>query len=219
MKSLGILVAAGSLLLGGCATTIRSDVTVFHQWPAQLQEKTYVFDTPAPSEDTLEYRSYQGLVAGELNKLGFAQAGSPDAAKLRVDMAFSTIDRPTRVLQAVDPFWATGGPYWGGMYGGWPYRGGFYPSRYRYRYYGFRPYYDPWMYGPTEYREVIRHEYERKLNVSIADNTGKKLYDVTVQNTSRRQSTPAVMPLLVQSAFTGFPGENGKAKQVDLELQ
>jgi hypothetical protein len=219
MKSLGLLVAAGSLLLGGCATTIRSDVTVFHQWPAQLQDKTYVFGTTAPSEDTLEYRSYQGLVANELNRLGFAQAGSPEAAKLRVDMAFSTIDRPTRVLQAVDPFWATGGPYWGGMYGGWPYRGGFYGSRYRYRYYGFRPYYDPWMFGPSEYREVIRHNYERKLNVSIADNTGKKLYDVTVQNTSNRQSTPAVMPLLVQSAFTGFPGENGKAKQVDLELQ
>jgi hypothetical protein len=113
MKSFGLLVAAGSLLLGGCATTIRSDVTVFHQWPAQLQEKPYVFGTPAPSEDTLEYRSYQGLVANELNKLGFAQAGSPEAAKLRVDMAFSTIDRPTRVLQAVDPFWASGGPVLG----------------------------------------------------------------------------------------------------------
>lgn len=217
MKSLGLLVAAGSLLLGGCATTIRSDVTVFHQWPAQLQDKTYVFGTPAPSEDTLEYRSYQGLVAGELGKLGFAPAGSPEAAKLRVDMAFSTIDRPTRVLQAVDPFWATGGPYWGGMYGSWPYRGGFYAARYRY--YGFRPYYDPWMFGPAEYREVIQHNYERKLNVSIADNAGKKLYDVTVQNTSRRQSTPAVMPLLVRSAFSGFPGESGKAKQVELELQ
>ena len=216
MKSLGLLVVAGSLLLGGCATTIRSDVTVFHQWPAELQDKTYVFDTPAPSEDTLEYRSYQGLVAGELSKLGFAQAGTPEQAKLRVDMAFSTIDRPTRVLQAYDPFWASG-PYWG-PYGGWGYRG-FYPGRYRYRYWAFRPYYDPWMYGPTEYREVIRHNYERKLNVSIADNTGKKLYDVTVQNTSRKQSTPAVMPLLVQSAFSGFPGENGKQKQVDLELQ
>ncbi len=25
---------AFALLLGGCATTIRSDVTTFHQWPA-----------------------------------------------------------------------------------------------------------------------------------------------------------------------------------------
>jgi hypothetical protein len=216
MKCMAILVAAGSLLLGGCATTIRSDVTVFHQWPAQLQEKTFTFDTPAPSEDTLEYRSYQGLVANELTKLGFAQAGSGDQAQLRVDMAFSTIDRATRQLRAVDPFYMSG-PYWGGSYG-WPYRG-FYSGRYRYRYWGFRPYYDPWMFGPSEYREVILHDYERKLNVSIADRSGKKLYDVTVQNTSRKQSTPLVMPLLVQSAFTGFPGESGKARRVDLELQ
>ncbi len=219
MKSLAILVAAGSLLLGGCATTIRSDVTVFHQWPVELQDKSYVFDTPAPAEDTLEYRSYQGLVASELSRLGFAAAGSSEQAQLRVDMAFTTIDRPTRVLQAADPFWASG-PYWGGYGGayGWPYRG-YYPSRYRYRHWAFRPYYDPWMFGPMEYREVILHNYERKLNVSIADKAGKKLYDVTVQNTSRRQSTPAVMPLLVQSAFTGFPGESGKAKRVDLELK
>lgn len=216
MKSLAILVAAGSLLLGGCATTIRSDVTVFHQWPAELQEKTFVFDTPSPSEDTLEYRSYQGLVANELARLGFAQADSSSQARLHVDMAFSTIDRPTRSLQATDPFFYSRGPYWGAY--GFPYRG-YYPMRYRYRYYAFRPYYDPWMYGPTEYREVIYHNYERRLNVQINDKSGKKLYDVTVQNTSRKQSTPLVMPLLVQSAFTGFPGESGKAKRVDLELQ
>lgn len=215
MKCLAILAAAGTLLLTGCATTIRSDVTVFHQWPAQLQEKSYVFGTPAPAEDTLEYRSYQDLVAAQLDRLGFARAGSPSAAKLRVDMSFSTTDRPTRQLQAMDPYWAMS-PYWGPY--GWPYRG-FYPSRYRYRYYGFRPYYDPWMYGPTEFREVIVHNYERKLNVQIADMSGAKLYDVTVQNTSRKQSTPLVMPLLVQSAFKEFPGESGKAKRVELELQ
>ncbi|TWI64369.1 uncharacterized protein DUF4136 [Pseudoduganella lurida] len=219
MKSLAILVAAGSLLLGGCATTIRSDVTVFHQWPAELQDKTYVFDTPTPSEDTLEYRSYQGLVANELAKLGFAQAPSIEQAKLTVDMGFSTIDRQSRRLVASDPFMTS--PYWG-MYGGGfygPRYRGFYPSRFGYRYYGFRPYYDPWMYGPTDYREVIYHDYERKLNVKINDKYGKKLYDVTVQNTSRKKSTPAVMPLLVQSAFTGFPGESGKEKRVDLDLQ
>jgi hypothetical protein len=45
--------AALALLLGGCATTIRSDVTTFHKWPAQLPDKTYVFDAPAPQDDTL----------------------------------------------------------------------------------------------------------------------------------------------------------------------
>jgi hypothetical protein len=208
-----ILVAAASLLLSGCATTLRSDVTVFHQWPADLQEKTYVFETPPPAEDTLEHRSYLGLVSNELSKLGFQQAANPGDARLKVGMRFSTVDRPTRVLQATDPFMMS--PYyhpWGySRYGYWPYRS---------RYYGYyHPYYDPWFWGPMEYREVIQHNYERQLNVTINNLTGKKLFEVTVQNTSRKQSTPAVMPALVQSAFTGFPGESGKARRVDLEIQ
>jgi hypothetical protein len=63
--------AALTLLLAGCATTIRSDVTTFHQWPADLQDKTYVFEAPPAQDDTLELRSYQNLVRGELAKLGF----------------------------------------------------------------------------------------------------------------------------------------------------
>lgn len=214
MRTLAILVAAGTLLLSGCATTLRSDVTVFHQWPAELQEKSYVFETPAPAEDTLEYRSYQNLVSGELAKLGFTLAPSSDQAKLRVGMQFSTIDRPYKVLEASDPFYM--GPYWGSY--GFP-RYHYYPGRYRYRYYGFRPYYDPWMYRPMTFREVIQHNYERNLRVTINNMQGQKLFDVTVNNTSRKQSTPLVMPALVQSAFTGFPGESGKAKRVELELK
>jgi len=217
MKSLAMLVAAASLLLSGCATTIRSDVTVFHQWPAQLQEKSYVFETPPPADDTLEYRSYQQLVSGELAKLGFAQVTTPDEAKLKVGMRFSTIDRPTRVLQATDPFMT--GPYWTPR--GYYHRGYYRPywGAYPYRFGGFGPYYDPWFMGPMEMRETIRHNYERQLRVTINTMSGQKLFDVTVQNTSRKQSTPQVMPALVQSAFTGFPGESGKPKRVDLEIE
>jgi hypothetical protein len=216
MKALAsILIAAASLLLSGCATTLRSDVTVFHQWPADLQDKSYVFETPPPAEDTLEHRSYLALVSNELAKLGFQQAANPADAKLRVGMRFSTVDHPTRVLQASDPFLMS--PYYGpwgyGRFGYGPYR------RYYGGFYGYRGFYDPWYWGPMEYREVIQHNYERKLYVTINNLAGQKLFEVTVNNTSRKQSTPAVMPALVQSAFTGFPGESGKAKRVDLEIQ
>lgn len=215
MRALAILLAATSLLLSGCATTLHSNVTVFHEWPADLPNKSFVFETPAPAEDTLEYRNYQALVSSELSKLGFSQAASQKDANLKVGMQFSTIDRPVKVLQVSDP-WVYH-PYmspWGyPRYSYWPYR---------YRYYGFYrpwPYYDPWFWGPPEVRETIQHNYDRQLHVTINDLQGKKLYDVTVQNTSRKQSTPLVMPALVQSAFTGFPGESGKAKRVDLELK
>lgn len=218
MRTLAILVAAASLLLSGCATTIRSDVTTFQQWPASLPEKTYVFEAPpASADDTLELRTYQAMVAGELAKLGFTQAADGASAKLRVGVHFSTIDRPTKVLRATDPFWM-GSPYWGPRY----YGHGFYRRGYYRPYFGayrYSPFYDPFWDSPLEMQETILHNYERQLRVAISTIDGKKLFDVTVQNTSRKRSTPMVMPALVQSAFTGFPGENGKVKQVEFTLQ
>lgn len=212
-RYLAILAAAMSLLLAGCATTIRSDVTAFHQWPAELQDKSYVFQAPPPPEDTLEYRSYLNLVRGELARLGFTEAAGAEAARLRVAMRFSTIDRPLRVLEAYDPFWAGPG-YWPGRYG---YRYG-YPWGYS-RMYGFRPFYDPFMYGPMDLRESVRHDYERQLQVAINTADGKKLFDVTVRNTSREAATPVVMPALVASAFAGFPGQSGVPRRVDLKVE
>ncbi len=210
-RHLAILAAAMGLLLAGCATTIRSDVTAFHQWPAELRDKSYAFQAPAPPEDTLEYRSYLNLVRGELARLGFSEAAGAGAAKLRVAMRFSTVDRPVRVLEAFDPFW--GGPgYWPGRYG---YRHG-YPWRYP-RMAGFRPFYDPFMYGPM--RESVRHDYERQLQVAISTADGKRLFEVTVHNTSDTAATPAVMPALVTSAFAGFPGQSGVPRHVDLKVE
>ncbi len=199
--------AALALLLGGCATTIRSDVTTFHQWPAQLADKSYVFEAPPPQDDTLELRSYQNLVRGELAKLGFRETTSAPA--LKVAMRFTTTDVPVQVVQVVDPFFYPSARfsymypyhrrgYWGG---GW-----------------YSPFYDPFWGGMPMYEVRTRHNYQRDLQVAIrsaADNT--RLFDVTVHNSSGERSTPALMPALVQSAFAGFPGPNGGARRIELK--
>ncbi|RFP11870.1 MULTISPECIES: DUF4136 domain-containing protein [unclassified Duganella] len=208
MKYLAMLATAAVVLLSGCATTIRSDVTAFNAWPADIQDKSYAFEAPQGADDTLEYRSYQVLVGNELGKLGFHQVADNQQPKLLVGMKFSTIDHPVRVLEADDPFM---GPYWGPGYGryGWGY------SRW-----GYRPFfYDPYRFGPTYVEERVKHEYQRQLRVTINSIDGRKLYDVTVQNTSRVQATPHVMPALVQSAFTGFPGVSGVPRRVDLTIE
>lgn len=222
MRYLAILATALSLLLGGCATTIRSDVTAFHQWPSALQDKSYVFEAPAARDDTLEYRSYLDLVRAELSRLGFAEARNAAAAKLKVSMGFTTFDHPLRVLEEIDPYWARPGYWPGGYYRDpWPisrWSGpGFGP------YYGpfYGPYYDPFMYGysPFGMREAIRHVYERQLRIAISTADGKKLFDVTVHNTSAIAATPTVMPALVASAFSDFPGPSGVPRQVALKLK
>jgi hypothetical protein len=211
MKYLATLATAAVLLLSGCATTIHSNVTAFNDWPADIQDKSFAFEAPQGADDTLEYRNYQLLVAQELGKLGFHQSAEGQPPKLLVGMKFFTIDHPVRVLQE-DPFM---GPYWGPYYGrySWGY------SRWGYSRWGYRPFYnDPFFY-PTRVEERIKHQYQRQLRVTINSVTGRKLYDVTVQNTSGIQATPHVMPALVQSAFSGFPGENGVPRTIDITLE
>jgi hypothetical protein len=207
MKYLAILAAALSLLLAGCATTIRSDVTAFHQWPAALAEKTYVFDTPPPAQDTLEYRNYLGILRAELARQGFTEAANARDAKLKVALQFSTVDRPLRVIEPIDPFWDTPG-YWHRGYFGRPWG-----MR------GYWPYYDPFLYGSPYARETIRHVYERQVRIEIASIDGKKLFDVTVHNNSSTPATPVVMQALIASAFTDFPGPNGVPHEVALTLR
>ncbi|CAN7705134.1 DUF4136 domain-containing protein [Duganella sp. LjRoot269] len=209
MKYLAILATAAVMLLSGCATTIHSDVTAFNDWPADIGDKSYAFVAPQGADDTLEYRNYQVLVSNELAKLGFHQVADNQQPKLLVGMKFNTVDHAVRVLEADDPFMT--GPYWGRYgWGGWGY------SRWGY----YRPYfYDPFRYGPVLLEERVKHEYQRQLRVTINGVDGRKLYDVTVQNTSRVQATPHVMPALVQSAFTGFPGPSGVPRKVDLKIE
>ena len=220
MKRLLITAAATcTLLLSGCATTIRSDVTTFHQWPASLPDKTYVFEAPHVQDDTLELRSYQNVVRGELGRLGFREARSGAAPALRVGMRFSTIDVPVRV---VEPMYAPMYPYYYPRmrfsYGHSFYRSPWGRGRYGSMFYS--PFYDPFWHDMPMYTESVRHFYKRELQVAIKGaGDGKRLFDVTVHNTSREPSSPMIMPALVQSAFTGFPGVSGVARRVELKQE
>lgn len=208
-----LMIAAGAvfaLLLTGCATTVRSNVTTFHQWPAQIEDKSYVFEAPQAADDTLEYRAYQDLVRGQLARLGFRDAAGGTPA-LTVSMRFATTEVPVRVVEPVTPF-------------AHPFYHPFYHPATRFGYRGIRrpywggwysPFYDP-FWGPyPSYQTSIEHQYRRELQVAIkSSRDGKRLFEVTVHNTSRNMSTPEVMPALVQSAFEGFPGQSGVARRV-----
>jgi hypothetical protein len=209
MKRTMIIAAASmSLLLGGCAATIRSNVTTFNQWPAQLPDKSYAFEAPPPQDNTLEWQSYQNLVRGQMARLGFHEA--QQAPALKVSLRFTTVDVPTQVVY---PSYAPSYPYSPRFaYLGW-----------RRRFWGggwYSPFYDP-LWGPMPAYDVQEeHRYHRQVQIAIKSALDdKRLFDVTVRNVSRQMSTPAVMPALVQSAFEGFPGPNGGSRVVELKRQ
>ena len=206
-RLIAVTMALSALLLGGCATTIRSDVTTFHQWPAPIQDKSYVFEAPPSFDNTLEYQSYQNLVRGQLAQLGFREANT-GAPALKVAMRFTTTEVPVRVVQPVspmfnDPFYYRYGPRFGPR------------GRFARGYYS--PFYDPFWSPFPAYQVSIENQYRRELQVSIKDRSDKRLFDVTVHNMSEDPSTPEVMPALVHSAFAGFPGPSGTMRRVELQ--
>ena len=210
---LALVIVLLSLLLAGCASTIRSNVTAFHEWPNDLRDKPYVFDrTPAQTND-LEYRSYENLLRAQLQRLGFLEVASERAAKLKVSMRYSMATRDVRLVQPVAAYPAY--PWYG-----WPYYG---PRWYRHGYGPFYdPFYDPLWYGPayTEYQESSYQLHTRRLQVLIARIAdGKMLYDVTVTSEGTNGSLPAIMPYLMRSAFQEFPGPNGIPRQIELKME
>jgi len=208
-RCLLILIALSSVLLGGCASFVQSDVIAFHAWPADLQDKTYVFERSPDQENNLEYQNYENLVRVELTRLGFAQAKDRHTANLKVALHYRIDAHDIKVTEPVvtDPYW----PYWYGR----PYYG----PRWR-GYYG--PYYDPFWYPTpvTQYREVQYRVFNRQLNISIARNKDeKKLYEVTVDSDGGSSSMAFAMPYMVRSAFSDFPGQNGVPRHVKLEIK
>jgi hypothetical protein len=212
MKSrIMVAIAFFATFLSGCATTqrIQSDVTVFHEWPAQLEGRTFTIERTEAQENNLERRAYENMLRDELRRLNFSEAESAKSAHIRAVFDYGISARDVRVVQpVVDPFWYDRPfyrpfhhPYWHGFY---------------------RPFHDPFWHGMpvTGYQETSYTVYKRTLNVAlyrVAD--GKKLYDVTVISEGTNGSLAAVMPYMMRSAFDDFPGQSGASRRIVMDMK
>jgi hypothetical protein len=192
-----------AIFLTGCTTTpsaVRSEVTAFHEWPANLQNATFAFDPATEQQNNLEYRAYASLIREELQRLGLRAAENPAAADLLVRFQYGITGRDVRIVEPmiVDPGFPPFGPYWG-RYG---------------------PYYDPfWHPGYVDRYETQYVLYKRRLHTTISRaDTGRNLYDVTVISEGRKPTLAAVMPYMVRSAFTDFPGPSGVPRRIELTI-
>lgn len=208
MKRAWIILSLVALsLLAGCASqVVRTNVTAFHELPADFRNKTYVFERSAEQNNNLEYRNYENLVRAELNRLGFAEAPEGRAPDIKVTVGYQVAVRDLRVIEPVV------------VGGGYP--GPFYPHPYWRGYYG--PFYDPFWYSPpiVQQRDTTYQIYNRQLKIAMADiKTGKRLYENTVVSEGTNPSLAAIMPYMIRSAFADFPGPNGVPRQVELKMQ
>lgn len=214
MRVISCLVIVFCLLLSGCATRIRSEVTAFHQWPAAAAEKSFAFDHKEGEPVGLERQSYENLIRTELLRVGLREAASPQDAALKVNFDAHVTARDVRVIETVvvdswygTPWYGPGfySPYWGG----WP--GYYHPS----------PFYGPFGPGMPVAREQERRYtvFHRELKLKISDTlSSQPLYEVTVRSEGKEGNLAKLMPYLVRSAFTDFPGKSGVPRVIDMKL-
>ena len=199
------------LLLSGCASKIRSEVTAFHQWPAAMAEKIFRFVHKEGEPTELERQSYENLIRAELLKLGLAETTNGQEAALTVSFNAMVSAKDVRVVETVVvdswsgmPWYGPGyyAPYWGG----WP---------------GYSPFYGPFGPGmPVARAQERRYTvFYRELKLNINDATaGRPLYEVTVRSEGRDGNLARIMPYLVRSAFTEFPGKSGTPRIVEMKI-
>ena len=205
--------ASVPLLLAGlaaCATPFRADVSRFQtQLPAPTGESFYVVADDPSLAGGLEFALYADEVEEEMERLGYRQAASPDAASLLVRFDYGIDTGRERVTST-----GAGGfydPFYGPWYGYRPV-GRFYRSRFNRAWgYGF---YDPWFGGggvrsTTVYTSGIDMKIDRAAD-------GQRLFEGKAQAVSTSNRLQYLVPNLVEAMFTDFPGNSGETVRISV---
>jgi hypothetical protein len=210
-----IVLSLGSLLLAGCANTLRSNVTSFQRWPADTVSSAntinaiYSFKRLPGQQNSLEHGSYEDLVRAELNRLGMKEAAAGSKGRFEVSLDYGV---NTRIEKRSEPVWDDR-PF---GYSQWR-------PAYHHPGIGWRPGYwvhEPFGYAPrvVGYQTVSRDVNTRRLRVDISEGAAK-VFEASATSEGGSRQLSNVMPYLVRSAFDGFPGTNGQARVLEFDVE
>jgi len=196
------VVAGLAVLLAGCATPLRGQLTAFHEWPADAP-RTYQFVRTAAQRDSLEHATWERTMRAELARAGFQEAANPRFSigfDYRVSRQFG---RFVEAYPMVQPYfwWGTWGSRGGVSIGGpWPWWGpGYYPVEYD------------------------RAWYEYRLRIEIDDLAARpphRVYEGTAVSDGVDSANPAeVLPLLARAILGDFPGPSGVTRRVEVPVE
>jgi hypothetical protein len=209
MARLRIAVAGLMMLaLAACATPFNANVSRFQsQLPVPAgQTFAIVADNPA-LKGGIEFGEYADVVGANLTRIGYTRAADPAQAQLIVHFNYGIDSGRTRIQST-----GIGDPFWGSWYGGGFGRGGF--GRGGWGGYGgglwHYGWYDPWFDNGIQSYTV----YTSKATVTIADQTGKHLFEGRSEAVSTSSRLQYLVPNLVQAMFTNFPGNSGETVRI-----
>jgi hypothetical protein len=211
MKKVAMFLAPLALMaLGACTTPFNAQVSRFQELPAP-QGQTFVIRAANPANaGGIEFGQYAGLVANELQEIGYVPA-TGTSADMTVSIDYAVDQGKERNIVRQDPFYD---PYWG--YSGF-YRPYVVRTRRGARY--VMGYYDPFLYSGFNrpYDVDSFTVYTANLDMKIDRNAdGKRLFEGKAEAKSRSNKLPYLVPNLVEAMFTGFPGSGGETVRISV---
>lgn len=203
----GGVLALLALVLGACASNLKSDVARFHKLNEVEPGATFSVVPKNPAlQGSLEFEQYAALVRGELTKFGYKAVNAANASDLVVEVAFGISEGEQVIRSRPTAYYGFYGPYGYGH----PFYTGYYRRGYFHGYY-------PFGYAPEVYSYTV---YTRALGMDIVrpGATRDVVFEGEVRSVGRDNRLPEIMPYLVQAMFTNFPGESGVTKEVVIKL-
>ncbi len=209
-KILSVIAFAAALT--SCATgRVQSDVTRFHALPPKGNGQTFTIRS-ASFNNTLEFGAYASRIASHLQAYGWNQAG-PGSADYTVILDYKMGGSHERHGSV---------PIIGQTGGGTTYHSG---SVNTFGSYGSTSgSYSGTSYTPATFEVVGSDPYsvtvhDRYLDMKIRDRGGRSVFEGRVVSTGRSADIAAVLPQMIDSLFTKFPGESGKTTRIEKASQ
>ncbi len=198
-----ILLAILATCICACAP-VETHVSRFHRLAPKGSGQTFSIEQPKSSQ-AIESSSYAARIAAGFERYGWQRASGPGADyKVTFDYAISG----GRDVQGSVPIIGQTG-------GGTTYHSGTFNT------YGASgnnsgsvsgTSYTPATFGVVGSRTINSTLYERILLVNAFDRSGASVLEARCKSTGESPDISYVMPAMIDSLFTGFPGVSGRSK-------
>lgn len=207
-----IVVFAAAFALSGCVARVKSDVSAFSAMEASDQgAAVYIAPYDDAQGNSLEWKTYADLMAGQLRAKGFKVAPSPDHADLLAFFGYA-IDNGSQVTSTYSvPNWGVTGYSSGYTSGTYTSTGSGYGT------YSGTTYLQP-EYGITGYStHTDTHTvYTRSLAIDMVEvGSGDKKWEMRLSSTGSCSRFAAVAEEFFKAAFKSFPDGKGGTEIVD----
>lgn len=202
-KRTALIAIVSALFLAGCAGSFRSDVSSFHRLQQPSGESVAIVAKDPDKKGSIEFAQYASMVGEELWKIGYRPVSAGKAPDLIVRIDYGIDDTRTAVR-------SYGYDYGYGGYGDYGHHGHFgHHGAYGYGYPG----------GRSDIRSYPVYTRRLEMEIAGAKVPDANLFESKVISEGRSNRLHEVMPLMVQSMFSEFPGPSGVTREVKIDLE